>query len=153
MPQTTSTPKPEQKPVSVTGHYDNTGELAILFDSSKCSACKGCQVACKCWNELPSSLTLNAGEFTGSLQNPPDLQPNNRVIITYNEKKNENRRYGVDWAFGRRACMHCTDAACVTVCPSGCLYHDENGFVTYQRYGFHMETNDWMLVNIATRAA
>jgi formate dehydrogenase iron-sulfur subunit len=106
-------------------------EQAFLFDSSKCTGCKGCQVACKCWNNLPSSIELNAGEFTGSLQNPPDLQPNTRIIMTYNEKNRENE-YGVDWAFGRRSCMHCTNAACVNVCPSGALYHDkETGLVTY----------------------
>ena len=60
-------------------------EKAILFDSSKCTACKGCQIACKCWNNLPSPTKLNAGEFKGTLQNPPDLQPNTRLIITFDE--------------------------------------------------------------------
>ena len=27
-------------------------KLAILVDTSKCIACKGCQIACKQWNEL-----------------------------------------------------------------------------------------------------
>jgi len=106
-------------------------EVAIYMDTSKCTSCKGCQVACKCWNNLPSSLEFNAGEFTGNLQNPPDLADNTRLIITHSEKKREGE-YGVDWAFGRRACMHCTDAGCVNVCPSGCLYHDEEtGLVAY----------------------
>ena len=105
-------------------------DQAILFDSSKCTGCKGCQVACKCWNNLPSPTELNAGEFTGSLQNPPDLLDNTRLIITFNEAESE-ARYAVNWAFGRRSCMHCTDAACVNVCPSGSLYYDESGMVTY----------------------
>ncbi len=29
-------------------------EQAIYYDSSSCTGCKGCQVACKCWNNLPS---------------------------------------------------------------------------------------------------
>lgn len=106
-------------------------EKAILFDSSKCTACKGCQIACKCWNNLPSPTKLNAGEFKGTLQNPPDLQPNTRLIITFDEAEGQ-QKYFVDWAFGRRSCMHCTDAACVNVCPSGALYHDkETGLVPY----------------------
>lgn len=118
-------------PVSIENRFElQDAEYAILFDSSKCTACKGCQVACKCWNELPSPMELNSGEFTGSLQNPPDLSDDVRVIITFNEKPREDR-YGVDWAFGRRACMHCKDAACVEVCPSGALYHHETGMVTY----------------------
>ena len=71
-------------------------EQAIYFDSSKCTACKGCQAACKCWNNLPTSYELNsAGEFTGTLQNPPDLQPNTRLIITFNEADN-GKKYGVN---------------------------------------------------------
>lgn len=107
-------------------------EQAIYFDSSKCTACKGCQAACKCWNNLPTSYELNsAGEFTGTLQNPPDLQPNTRLIITFNEADN-GKKYGVNWAFGRRACMHCSNPSCVNVCPSGALYIDEEtGLVTY----------------------
>jgi formate dehydrogenase iron-sulfur subunit len=40
----------------------------------------------------------------------------------------------VRWLFTRRACMHCTDAACVRVCPNGSLYHNnETGFVEYNK--------------------
>lgn len=109
-------------------------EKAIYFDSSKCTACRGCQVACKVWNELPSPIEFNAGEFTGTYQNPPDLNPDTRLIITFDERDRENA-HGVDWAFGRRSCMHCTNAECVRVCPSGALRYDETGtgFVIYDR--------------------
>lgn len=118
-------------PISVENRFEvESTEYAILFDSSKCTACKGCQVACKVWNELPSSLDLNAGEFTGSLQNPPDLGPYVRTLVTFDEADN-GKKYGVNWAFGHRGCMHCTHAACVEVCPSGCLQHSEHGFVVY----------------------
>lgn len=108
-------------------------DFAILFDSSKCTACRGCQVACKTWNNLPSPIEKNAGEFTGSLQNPPDLNSQTRLIISFSEKKSETQRYKVDWAFGRRSCMHCYNPACVAVCPSDCLrVDDETGFVVFQ---------------------
>ena len=51
----------------------NTKEVAMLFDSSHCTGCKGCQVACKQWNMLPSKLGLNENKFSGTYQNPPDL--------------------------------------------------------------------------------
>ena len=56
-------------------------EQAIYYDSSLCTACKGCQVACKCWNNLPSPTELNANQFTGTYQNPPDLNENTRIIM------------------------------------------------------------------------
>lgn len=105
-------------------------EKAIMYDASRCSACKGCQVACKCWNLLPSPMETNSQKWSGSLQNPPDLDDKTRLIITFDEKPRE--KYGVDWAFGRRACLHCTEAACVMVCPSECLHKDdETGFTIY----------------------
>lgn len=105
------------------------GKSAILFDSSRCSACKGCQVACKCWNDLPSPLEKNSQKFTGSLQAPMDLNGDTRLIVTFNEKKGGSK--GVEWAFGRRSCMHCSDPACVSICPAGALVVDEaTGLVT-----------------------
>lgn len=103
--------------------------MAIFYDTFLCTACKGCQVACKCWNNLPSDLGLNENKFSGSYQNPPDINHHTRLIITFNEQKGGPK--GVEWAFGRRSCQHCTDAGCVQMCPSGALYHDESGMVTY----------------------
>lgn len=105
-------------------------EKAIYFDSSKCTACKGCQVACKCWNNLPSSLGTNETKWSGTHQNPADINGNTRLIITFNELAGDSKIKPVKWAFGRRACQHCTDAPCATVCPGGALVRNEDtGFV------------------------
>jgi formate dehydrogenase iron-sulfur subunit len=101
-------------------------EKAILFDSSKCTACRGCQVACKQWWGLPGETTRNFGSY----ENPADLSYDTWVKIKFTEIESK-RTGGVDWIFTRRACMHCTDAACVKVCPSGSLYHDASGNVAY----------------------
>ncbi|MBQ9690753.1 MAG: 4Fe-4S dicluster domain-containing protein [Eggerthellaceae bacterium] len=117
-------------------------DKAILYDSSKCTACKGCQVACKTWNDLPSPLGLNENKFTGSYQSPLDVGGQTRMIITFDERKATEPRKtssgedvpvrSVEWAFGRRSCMHCTDAGCVNVCPSGALFHiEETGMVSF----------------------
>ncbi len=110
-------------------------EKAFLYDTSHCSACKGCQVACKLWNDLPSSLDLDANEFNASYQNPPDNNGDTRMIITFSEhepKKNSTKRIG--WAFNRSACKHCTDAGCVRVCPTGAIScNEDTGLVTIDK--------------------
>src|SRR5450759_259423 len=83
-------------------------ESAILYDSSKCSACKGCQVQCKQWNMLPSSMVKDKYEYTGSYQSMSDLNGDTRLLIEFREQDTEQ---GIEWAFSRRACFHCT-AAC-----------------------------------------
>ena len=107
----------------------NKKEVAILFDSSHCTGCKGCQVACKQWNMLPSTMELNGNKFTGSYQSPADLNGDTRLIMTFDEKESGNKYQPINFAVGRRSCFHCTDAACVEICSSGALYHKENGVV------------------------
>jgi len=98
-------------------------ELTKLIDTTKCSACRGCQVACKQWNEMPG---LKTKQF-GSYQNPPDLQWNTWTLIRFQEYVDAKGKFS--WLFRKDGCMHCTDAACVKVCPSGALYHTEFGTV------------------------
>lgn len=109
----------------------NKKEVAILFDSSHCTGCKGCQVACKQWNVLPSPLGLNENKFTGSYQSPADLNGNTRLVMTFKEHESENKFQPLNFAIGRRSCFHCTDAGCVEACSSGALYKTESGVVAY----------------------
>jgi formate dehydrogenase iron-sulfur subunit len=99
-------------------------EKAILFDATKCIACRACQVACKQWNELKAVSTTNRGTY----ENPPDLSADTWLTIRFNEESEDK---SIRWLFSRYSCMHCTDAACVGVCPSGALYHKEDGPVSY----------------------
>ncbi len=104
-------------------------ENAILYDSSKCTACRGCQVACKQWWGLKGEKTVN----TGSYENPPDLSYNTWVKIRFKELQSSLNPYNVEWLFSRQACMHCTAASCVKVCPTHALYHGPMGFVAYNK--------------------
>lgn len=101
-------------------------ENAILYDSSKCSACKGCQVQCKQWNNMPSSLGKDDNEFTGSYQSMSDLNGDTRLLIEFRESAVAE---GIDWAFSRRACFHCTEPTCMSVCPAGAISKLEDGVV------------------------
>ena len=109
----------------------NTKEVAMLFDASHCTGCRGCQVACKEWNVRPARLGLNANPFTGSYQGPMDLNGDTRLIMTFDEKPSGNKYHPIDWAIGRRSCYHCTDPGCVQACSSGALQKNENGVVTF----------------------
>jgi len=99
---------------------------AMLIDSTRCMGCRGCQVACKEWNDLAGEETKF---FAGKgYQNPRDLSANTFTLITYNEVEINNR---FDWVFGKKQCFHCNHPACATACPVGALTKTDEGPVTY----------------------
>jgi formate dehydrogenase iron-sulfur subunit len=89
----------------------------MLIDLSKCTGCRSCQVACKAWNDLPGEVTICLGCY----DNPPDLSPSTWNRIAFYELERENGR--VAWLFRPVRCMHCTEASCVEVCPTGAAAH------------------------------
>jgi len=104
---------------------DNKSRKAILVTPEVCIGCRACQVACKSWNQLPAIKTKNNGTY----QNPPDLESNTFNIIRFAEVP--SKETPVRWLFVSRRCMHCEDAGCVKICPSGALYKTAEGAVAY----------------------
>lgn len=110
-------------------------DKAILYDATRCTGCRGCQVACKQWNENDENIPVPSTTWTrtvnrGSYENPPDLSPQTWLKMEFREYDVSGQ---VRWLFTRRSCMHCTDAGCVKVCPNGTLYHNEYGTVSYNK--------------------
>lgn len=101
-------------------------EKAILYDATACIGCRACQLACKQWNENSVDKMDKCGDYP----NQADITANTWLKIMFNETDS----YGEEKLFfSRRACMHCSDAACVEVCPTGALSRHELGFVTYNK--------------------
>jgi len=89
---------------------------AILIDESRCMGCRGCQVACKQWNDNPAEETENWGSY----ENPPELSGITWTKIKFTEKAEGDQ---VRWLFLNQGCMHCTEASCEAVCPTGAIRH------------------------------
>jgi formate dehydrogenase iron-sulfur subunit len=94
----------------------------MLVDVSRCIGCRSCQVSCKQWWQLPASVSVNRGTH----ENPPDLSAYTWNKVVYREAESEGKKR---WLFTRKACMHCTDAVCVWVCPTFARGYHPQGFV------------------------
>jgi formate dehydrogenase iron-sulfur subunit len=96
-----------------------TAGKAMLIDVSKCVSCWWCYAACKEYNNLPETIKPDVTQ-------PPMLSKN--VWTTLHPVKKDT-----GWISRKKACNHCTDAACVEVCPTGALSYNEMGFVQYEK--------------------
>jgi formate dehydrogenase iron-sulfur subunit len=78
---------------------------SFLIDTTRCTACRGCQVACKQWNQNPASETRQ----WGSHQNPPDLDFNTFKLVRFNET---DQPEGLKYLFFPDQCRHCLEPPC-----------------------------------------
>ena len=101
---------------------------ALLISPEACIGCRGCQIACKEWNQLPATKTTNRG----SAENSPDLSSSLYNKIRYIEMPSETNM--MRWLFVSQRCMHCDDAGCIKICPApGALYKTKEGAVAFNK--------------------
>ena len=98
----------------------------FFVDLTKCTACRGCQVACKQWKKLPATKTEN----WGSHQNPKDLDGNTLKLVRMSEVKVDGK---LEWLFFPEQCRHCVEPPCLDAMevPGSIVHDQETGAVVF----------------------
>ena len=102
----------------------------FFTDTTVCIGCKACEVACKEWNGVPEdglNLTGMSYDNTGSLNASTWRHVAFIEQIGRSSEPGESR-----WLMSSDVCKHCTEAACLDVCPTGALMRTEFGTVVVQ---------------------
>jgi formate dehydrogenase iron-sulfur subunit len=82
--------------------------MKFICDTERCIECNGCVTACKNENEVPWGITR-------------------RRVVTVNDGIiGQEKSISV-------ACMHCSDAPCMAVCPVDCFYRTDEGVVLHDK--------------------
>jgi formate dehydrogenase iron-sulfur subunit len=131
--------------------------VGFFTDTSLCIGCKACEVACKEWNHVPDDITGWTGD---SYDNTRALGADTWRHVAFIEQKvpvgadgaarslvktaaaegladganleTYQEGDGLRWLMSSDVCKHCTDAACLDVCPTGALFRTEFGTVVVQ---------------------
>ena len=102
-------------------------DYSKLVDISRCIGCKGCEVACKEWNDLEAEPTSNFGSY----QSHEDLTPDTWLLMRFEETEIEG---DLRWMITKNACLHCEEPGCLYACPSpGAIVQYENGIVDFNQ--------------------
>ena len=87
-------------------------QMAFSFDVSRCSGCMACVVACQDENDLPGD----------------------GLSFRHVTRLEKGQYPKASISFLSLACLHCGDAPCMMVCPTGAIYkRDWDGIVDVNR--------------------
>lgn len=101
----------------------STVKLGLVIDLDTCVGCHACVTACKGWNDQGYGVPLSDQDPYGAAPSGTFL---NRVH-SYQVVPDDGPPMIVNFP---RSCLHCEDAPCVTVCPTGASYkRAEDGIV------------------------
>lgn len=90
-------------------------DKSFFIDTTKCTACRGCQIACKQWNRNPGTNTIQRGTH----QNPADLSFFTFKLVRFNEIEVPGGE--PKWYFFPEQCRHCVEPPCKDTAESlGC---------------------------------
>jgi formate dehydrogenase iron-sulfur subunit len=131
--------------------------MGFFTDTSICIGCKACEVACKEWNHVPDdSKGFSGHSYDNTLQlgadswrhvafveqrRPTGLEAAEESLVEAAELNLLAERDsvatlqadgGVRWLMASDVCKHCSEAACLDVCPTGALFRTEFDTVVVQ---------------------
>jgi len=130
-------------PARQAGYLEHPPRMGFFTDTSLCIGCKACEVACKEWNAVPE----DGIELTGmSYDNTVGLGASTWRHVAFIEQSipvgpqtssspappASAAAEGVRWLMSSDVCKHCTESACLDVCPTGALFRTEFGTVVVQ---------------------
>ena len=96
-------------------------QLGLVIDLDTCVGCQACVTACKGWNDQSHGL---------SDQNPYGADPSGTFLNRVHSYEVQPPDAPAQIVNFPRSCLHCADAPCVTVCPTGASYkRAEDGIV------------------------
>jgi anaerobic dimethyl sulfoxide reductase subunit B len=89
-------------------------QSGFYFDSSRCTGCKTCMLACKDFKDLPAEVNFRrVYEYAGGAWTEDEGAWREDVFAYYTSI----------------SCNHCADPACIKVCPTGAMHKRADGFV------------------------
>jgi len=105
--------------------------MGFFTDTTVCIGCKACEVACKEWNQLPST-DGGANTLSGhSYDNTRQLDGIHWRHVKFIEQFAGDRAGG-RWLMMSDVCKHCVQAGCLEVCPTGAIIRTEFDTVVIQ---------------------
>jgi formate dehydrogenase iron-sulfur subunit len=129
-----------QDAATASGYADAPPRMGFFTDTSVCIGCKACEVACKEWNHVPEDGLIFSGM---SYDNTMGLSADTWRHVAFIEQtkplsgqitggETGGDAEAIRWLMASDVCKHCTEAACLDVCPTGALFRTEFGTVVVQ---------------------
>jgi formate dehydrogenase iron-sulfur subunit len=104
---------------------------SFLIDTTLCTGCRGCQIACKSWNRNGAEIPRNRGGH----QNPMDLDGETFKLVRFTERRTGAPDETPVWYFFADQCRHCLYPDCKDASEAyvtgGVIQDEASGAVLY----------------------
>ncbi|MFW5791786.1 MAG: 4Fe-4S dicluster domain-containing protein [Desulfohalobiaceae bacterium] len=112
---------------------------SFFIDLTRCTACRGCQIACKQWHKHPVEKTRNMGSY----QNPQDLSFSTYKLVRFSEKVVDGE---LKWLFFPDQCRHCVTPPCKLTADMyddrAILQDERTGAVIFTEYTSELDIDE-----------